>query len=421
MLLGLLNNTEFFIKLCILCAIICKTIYNINIHHTKLPYHSFIIFGLVTIASNIYYYYLSQTIIYYGRSLLWVNFLSLIWLYPFYLAGYLNIYIRHCLKITLYLIYPEIKYYLNDNDLEVIDIILGYINNGVFNNGEIVNLFMNIIRRPDRANQAYLPGRPIFGQHDNQEPVIKGYIIESDTIAKCNICHDDKKIIHINIPFTNDSSCSNCTFATCKDCFHTSISRKVGVEKYFFTCEICKDMKCISDYVSLDEYLQSIILDTENYNISRNNTEIIFTHKITNAIYAVKYCLHLTSKYNISPLLTLDKDIDMSWNLDKFKFITKRNSKQLYIIYKLANVSFLIENFEYEDGRFYCKFNIFGFEYILIYTRYNNIWISEKNNSSSNPSKSSNPLESYSYLQPDVQFDERNCKSAYNYFKSISI
>ena len=108
-------------------------------------------------------------------------------------------------------------------------------------------------------------------------------------------------------------------------------------------------------------------------------------------------------------MLTLDDNKDISWKIDKFKFITKKDSKQLYIMYKNTNISFLIKQFEYEDGRFYCKFNIFDFVYTLRYFRYNNIWIADKDDWLGIS------------LQPELTFNERSLKDAYNYFNNIDL
>lgn len=55
-------------------------------------------------------------------------------------------------------------------------------------------------------------------------------IIESEIVANCNVCHEDKKIIHIDKPFREYCSFSNCISTMCKDCFHVVIKmEKLGV------------------------------------------------------------------------------------------------------------------------------------------------------------------------------------------------
>ena len=236
------------------------------------------------------------------------------------------------------------------------------------------------------------------------QPIVPTSVIESDIIAKCNICHEDENIMQIDTPFQPDCTCPQCSFTMCKNCFHRSIS----VNKKVFKCEVCKITKDISVYMNSPEYLSSIILDTENYNISIDLRQIDFIHKLTNMRYSVNSNhLFLTSIYNISKLVTNEDDIVRQWDLGAFRFITKVDSKKLHIMYTNINISFPLKYFRYDTGRFSLRFNIFNSQIQFSYIKYDNIWYSDTESSFQNFK-----------CNPEVTFDENVLSDAYDYFRT---
>lgn len=199
-------------------------------------------------------------------------------------------------------------------------------------------------------------------------------IIETNIIANCNICLEDNKIIIFNEPFNENCSCSRCNFTLCKECFHSIININDN-----YKCAICKKIENISSYINSSEYLNSIKLDYENYNLVVDDFQLIFKSKTKYSNYIVDYNnLFLSSKYNISLLTTNESDIEMSWNFDKFRFIKKFSSNSLFILYYNSNVSFIIEDFEYTKDQFQMKFNIFGNLYKISYKKFITFWISSE-------------------------------------------
>lgn len=66
-------------------------------------------------------------------------------------------------------------------------------------------------------------------------------------------------------------------------------------------------------------------MDYENYDIKRNPGKLTFTNKNFGQSYFVEIDenYYLSSKYNISLLLTDESDIELYWNFDKFRIIKK--------------------------------------------------------------------------------------------------
>jgi hypothetical protein len=155
------------------------------------------------------------------------------------------------------------------------------------------------------------------------------------------------------ITFCNESTCTQCNFAVCNECFDLLI------DKNKFKCSICKTVRNIDPYINSDKYLSKIILNNVNYEIFIRSSCLTFENKYTSQKFIVDHDNYfITSKYNIESLI--QRNIEEEWIFNSYKFIY--DGKYIRLMTLNSNISFEIKYFLLSTTKFYILYSIFGKE-----------------------------------------------------------